>query len=155
MNEEALKELKDAGQGLRPQQHVQWLLLRVKNHDIQVQTMLGIILDHYLTDFDAACLTLSRTVSTRFTNVETNRFNCSIGAVSANSGCGGLGRRRCKHRKGCHSSKCWRSPLHRGERGLMSLISLATSLHHMNRVRWSSSLLLDIVLTPLTSNVNS
>lgn len=64
MNEEALKELKDAGQGLRPQQHVQWLLLRVKNHDIQVQTMLGIILDHYLTDFDAACLTLSRTVST-------------------------------------------------------------------------------------------
>lgn len=155
MNEEALKELKDAGQGLRPQQHVQWLLLRVKNHDIQVQTMLGIILDHYLTDFDAACLTLSQTVSTRFTNVETNRFNCSIGAVSANSGCGGLGRRRCKHRKGsCHSSKCWRSPLHRGERGLMSLISLATSLHHMNRVRWSSSLLLDI-LTPLTSNVNS
>ena len=53
---EAFKELEDAGQPLYASQKVQWLLLGVKNDDIQVQTTMGIICDRYLTDFDSACL---------------------------------------------------------------------------------------------------
>jgi hypothetical protein len=92
---EAFKELEDAGQPLYPAQKVQWLLRGVKNEDIQVQTTLGIIRDRYLTDFDAACLTLSRTVSTRFASIEPGRNKRSIGAVqSNNSGRSGRGRGR-------------------------------------------------------------
>jgi hypothetical protein len=91
---EAFKELEDAEQPLYPQQQVQWLLCGVKNDGIQVQTTLGIIHDRYLTDFDSACLTLSRTVSTRFTNVENVR---SIGAVSSSSRRGGRGLGRARH----------------------------------------------------------
>jgi hypothetical protein len=95
---EAFKELEDAGQPLYPQQKVQHLLRGVKNDDVQVQTTLGIIRDRYLTDFDAACLTLSRTISTRFTNIEPNRNKRNIGAVSSTHGRhGGRGRGRGRH----------------------------------------------------------
>ena len=98
---EAFKELEDAEQPLYPQQQVQWLLCGVKNDGIQVQTTLGIIHDRYLTDFDSACLTLSRTVSTRFTNVENVRNKRSIGAVSSSSRRGGRGLGRARHGGNC------------------------------------------------------
>jgi hypothetical protein len=91
---EAFKELEDAGQPLYPAQKVSWLLRGVTNDDIQVQTTLGIIRDRYLTDFDAACITLSRTVSTRFVSVTPGRHKRSIGAVNSNSGRSGRGRGR-------------------------------------------------------------
>jgi hypothetical protein len=74
----------------------------VKNDDVQVQTTLGIIRDRYLTDFDAACLTLSRTIHTRFTGVEVTRNKRSIGAVNSNnnSGRSGRGRGRARHASG-------------------------------------------------------
>jgi hypothetical protein len=97
---EAFKELEDAGQPLYPSQKVQWLLRGVKNDDIQVQTTMGIIRDRYLTDFDSACLTLSRTVSTRFTNVEPNRNKRSIRAVQSSSGRVSQGRGRGRGRHG-------------------------------------------------------
>jgi hypothetical protein len=90
---EAFKELEDAGQPLYSAQKVSWLLRRVTNNDIQVQTTLGIIRDRYLTDFDAACITLSRTVSTRFVSVTPGRHKRSIGAVNSNSGRSGRGGR--------------------------------------------------------------
>lgn len=43
--------------------------------DIQVQTTMGIVRDKYLTDFDAACITLSRTVSSRFALSEPGKNN--------------------------------------------------------------------------------
>ena len=91
---EAFKELEDAGQPLYPAQKVTWLLCGVTNDDIQVQPTLGIIRDRYLTDFDAACLTLSRTVSTRFVSVTPGRHKRNIGAVHANSGRSTKGRGR-------------------------------------------------------------
>ena len=54
---------------------------------------MGIIRDRYLTDFDSACLTLSRTVSTRFVGVEANRNKRTIGAVQS-------GGRRNQHGRG-------------------------------------------------------
>lgn len=98
---EAFKELEDAGQPLYEQQKVQYLLKAVKNDDIQVQTTMGIIRDRYLTDFDSACLTLSRTVSTRFTGVDVTKNKRSVGAVhSNNSGRSGRGRGRARHSGG-------------------------------------------------------
>ena len=91
---EAFKELEDADQPLYPAQKVQWLLRGVTNDDIQVQTTLGIIRDLYLTDFDAACITLSRTVSTRFVSIAPGRNKGSIGAVHSNGGRAGRGRGR-------------------------------------------------------------
>jgi hypothetical protein len=93
---EAFKELEDADQPLYPAQKVQWLLRGVTNDDIQVQTTLGIIRDRYLTDFDAACITLSRTVSTRFVSIAPGRNKRSIGAVNSNSGRTGRGRGRAR-----------------------------------------------------------
>lgn len=93
---EAFKELEDADQPLYAAQKVQWLLRGVTNDDIQVQTTLGIIRDRYLTDFDAACLTLSRTVSTRFVNATPSRHKRNIGAVHSNSGRSGRGRGRAR-----------------------------------------------------------
>jgi hypothetical protein len=60
---EAFTEMEDAEQPLYPAQKVQWLIRGIKNDDIQVQTTIGIIRDRYLTNFDEACLTLSRTIS--------------------------------------------------------------------------------------------
>lgn len=63
---------------------------------------MGIIRDRYLTDFDAACLTLSRTIHTRFTGIEATRNKRSIGAVNSNnnSGRSGRGRGRARHASG-------------------------------------------------------
>jgi len=95
---EAFKELEDAGQPLYPSQKVQWLLCGIKNDDIQVQTTMGIVRDRYLTDFDSACLTLSRTVSSCFTSIEPNRNKCGIGAVNSRwQGSHGHGRSRGRH----------------------------------------------------------
>jgi hypothetical protein len=63
---EAFMEMEEAKQPLHPAQKVNWLLMGIKNDDIQVQTTCGIIRDRYLTNFDEACLTLSRTISSRF-----------------------------------------------------------------------------------------
>ena len=93
---EAFKELEDADQPLYPAQKVQWLLRGVTNDDIQVQTTLGIIRDRYLTDFDAACITLSRTVSTRFVSIAPGRNKRSIGAFNSNSGRTSRGRGRAR-----------------------------------------------------------
>lgn len=93
---EAFKELEDAGKSLYPQQQVY--------DDFQVQTTLGIMRDRYLTDVDSACLTLSRTLSTRFTSIETVRSKRSIGAISSSSGRGARGRSRGRHGSGCGSN---------------------------------------------------
>lgn len=106
---EAFKELEDAGQPLYPQQKVQWLLRGVKNDDIQVQTTMGIIRDRYLTDFDSACLTLSRTVSTRFVSVESNRNKRTIGAVQSNGRGNQQGRGRGRGRHGSARGRGGRS----------------------------------------------
>jgi hypothetical protein len=99
---EAFKELEDAGQPLYEAQKVQHLLKSIKNDDIQVQTTLGIIRDRYLNDFDGASLTLSRTISTRFANIEPMRNKRNIGAVHTNQGRGraGRGRSRSRHSNG-------------------------------------------------------
>jgi hypothetical protein len=95
---EAFRELADAGQPMYVQQKVQLLLRSIKCDDIQVQTTMGIIRDRYLNDFDAACLTLSRTVSSRFASIEPGKNKRSIGATSTNTrntrGSGGRGRSR-------------------------------------------------------------
>jgi hypothetical protein len=82
---EAFKELADAGQPMYVQQKVQTLLRSIKCDDIQVQTTMGIIRDRYLNDFDGACLTLSRTVSSRFASIEPGKNKRSIGATTTNS----------------------------------------------------------------------
>ena len=82
----AFKEVEDVGQSFYEMQKVQWLVCGVTNDDIQVQTTMGIIRDRYLTDFDAASLTLSRTISTRFVNISPGRNKRSIGAVNSKSG---------------------------------------------------------------------
>ena len=81
---EAFKELDDAGQPMYVQQKVQLLLRSIRCDDIQVQTTMGIIRDRYLNDFDGACLTLSRTVSSRFASIEPGKNKRSIGATTTN-----------------------------------------------------------------------
>jgi hypothetical protein len=99
---EAFKELEDAGQALWETQKVNHLLKGIQNDDIQVQTTIGIVRNSFLSDFDAACLTLSRTVSSRFASVESNRQKRRIGAVETRSGGnrGGHGRDRGRHSGG-------------------------------------------------------
>jgi hypothetical protein len=98
---EAFKELEDAGQPLFETQKVNWLLRGIKNDDIQVQTTIGIIRNSFLSDFDSACLTLSRTVSARFASIEPNRQKRSIGAVhTAGRSGGGRGRGRSRGSRG-------------------------------------------------------
>ena len=82
---EAFKELADAGQPMFVQQKVQLLLRSMKCDDIQVQTTMGIIRDRYLHDFDGACLTLSRTISSRFASIEPGKNKRSIGAAATNT----------------------------------------------------------------------
>jgi len=82
---EAFKELDDAGQPMYVQQKVPLLLLSIKCDNIQVQTAMGIIRDRYLNDFDGACLTLSRTVSSRFASIEPGRNKRYIGATTSNT----------------------------------------------------------------------
>jgi hypothetical protein len=101
---EAFMEMEDAEQPLYPAQKVQWLIRGVKNDDIQVQTTIGIIRDRYLTNFDEACLTLSRTISSRFASIEPGKNKRSIGAVNTNTGRGGRGARGGRGR-GRHSSR--------------------------------------------------
>jgi hypothetical protein len=84
-------EMEDAEQPLYPAQKVQWLIRSIKNDDIQVQTTIGIICDRYLTSFDEACLTLSRTISSRFASIEPGKNKRSIEAVNTNTGRGGRG----------------------------------------------------------------
>ena len=92
---EAFKELEDAGQPLFETQKVNWLLKGIKNDDIQVQTTIGIFRNMFLSYFDAACLTLSRTVSSRFASIEPNRHKKrSIGAVNTAGRGRGRGRSR-------------------------------------------------------------
>jgi hypothetical protein len=94
---EAFKELEDAGQPLFETQKAKWLLRGIKNDDIQVQTTIGIFRNSFLSDFDSACLTLSRTVSARFASVEANRHKRGIGAINT-AGRGGVGRGRGRSR---------------------------------------------------------
>jgi hypothetical protein len=94
---EAFMEMEEAEQPLYPAQKVQWLIRGIKNDDIQVQTTIGIIRDRYLTDFDNASLTLSRTVSSRFASIEPGKNKRHIGAVNTHAGRGhtrGRGRGR-------------------------------------------------------------
>ena len=97
---EAFMELEESNMPLYESQKVNYLLKGVKNDDIQVQTTLGIIRDRYLSNFDEACLTLSRTVSSRFTKIEPGRHKRSIGAVSSNTGGRSSGRGRGRGRHG-------------------------------------------------------
>jgi hypothetical protein len=83
---EAFMEMEDAEQPLYPAQKVQWLIRGIKNDDIQVQTTIGIIRDRYLTNFDEACLTLSRTISSRFASIEPGKNKRNVGAVNTNAG---------------------------------------------------------------------
>ena len=83
-------EMNDAEQPLYPAQNVQWLICGIKNDDIQVQTNIGIFCDRYLTNFDEASLTFSRTISSHFTSIEPGKNKRSIGAVqSSGPGQGG------------------------------------------------------------------
>ena len=101
---EAFMELEEANVPLYESQKVNYLLRGVKNDDIQVQTTLGIIRDRYLNNFDDACLTLSRTVSSRFTNIEPGRHKRSIGAVTSNSSGRSSGRSRGRGRHGARGN---------------------------------------------------
>ena len=76
--------------------------------DIQVQTTMGIVRDIYLSDFDGACIPLSRTVSSRFTLSEPGKNNKrSIGAATTTKarGGGGCGGERSGNRGGRHSGR--------------------------------------------------
>ena len=87
---EAFMKMEDAEQPLYPAQKVQWLIRGIKNDNIQVLTTIGIIRDRYLTNFDEASLTLSRTISSRFTRIEPGKNKRSISAVkSSGAGRGG------------------------------------------------------------------
>ena len=97
---EAFMELDEANVPLYESQKVNYLLRGIKNDDIQVQTTLGIVRDRYLNSFDEACLTLSRTISSRFTNIEPGRHKRSIGAVQSNPGGRSPGRGRGRGRHG-------------------------------------------------------
>ncbi len=99
---EAFKELEDAGQPLWETQKVTHLLKRIQNDDIQVQTTIGIVCNSFLSGFDGACLTLSRSVSSRYANIESNRQKRRIGAVDTRGGSnrGGRGRGRGRQSRG-------------------------------------------------------
>jgi hypothetical protein len=86
LNEEAFKEIEDAGQALWETQKITHLLKGIRNDDIQVQTTIGIVRNSFLSNFDAACLILSRTVSSRFASKESNRQKRRIGAVKTRGG---------------------------------------------------------------------
>ena len=80
---EAFKELEDAGQPMYMQQKVQFLLKSMRCDDIQMQTTMGIVRDKIVNDFDAAYMTLSRTVSSRFALAEPGTsYKRSIGATT-------------------------------------------------------------------------
>jgi hypothetical protein len=115
---EAFMEMEDAEQPLYPAQKVQWLIRGVKNDDIQVQTTIGIIRDRYLTSFDEACLTLSRTISSRFASIEPGKIKRSIGAINTNTARGGRGGRGGRGR-GRHGSRGGR---HSGGGGRMNVV---------------------------------
>jgi hypothetical protein len=86
---ETFKEMEDAGQPMYMQQKVQFLLKSMRCDDIQVQTTVGIVRDKYLNNFDAACNTLSRTVSSCFALAEPGKSNKpSIGATTVKFGSG-------------------------------------------------------------------
>jgi hypothetical protein len=110
---ESFKELDDAGQPMYVQQKVQLLLRSIKCDDIQVQTTMGIIRDRYLNDFDAACLTLSRTVSSRFASIEPGKNKRSIGATTSNPSRGRGNTRGGRGRAGArgHNSGGRRAPV--------------------------------------------
>ena len=98
---EAFKELEDAGQALWEAQKVTHLLKGIQNDDIQVQTTIGIVRNSFLSDFDGACLTLSRTISSRFASIESNKQKRRIGAVDTRAGNrGGRGRGRGRQSRG-------------------------------------------------------
>ena len=92
----AFKELEDAGQPLWETQKVTHLLKGIQNDDIQVQTTIGIVCNSFLSDFDGARLTLSRTVSSRNASIESYKQKRRIGAVDTRGGGtrGGRGRGR-------------------------------------------------------------
>ncbi len=78
----AFKELEDAGQALWETQEVTHLLKGIQNDDIQVQMTISIVRNSFLSHFDVAFLTLSRTVLSRFASVlKSNRQKRRIGAV--------------------------------------------------------------------------
>lgn len=93
---EAFKELEDADQPLYEAQKVNHLLKGIQNDDIQIQTTIGIVRQHFLSNFEEASLALSRAVSSRFANVEANKQKRKIGAVESRntSNHGGRGRGR-------------------------------------------------------------
>lgn len=93
---EAFKELEDAGQPLWETQKVTHLLKGILNDDVQIQTTIGIVRNSFLSNFDEACIALSRTVSSRYASIESNKQKRKIGAVdSRNHGSrGGRGRGR-------------------------------------------------------------
>jgi hypothetical protein len=124
---EAFKELEDAGQPMYVQQKVQFLLRSMRCDDIQVQTTMGIVRDRYLNDFDAACMTLSRTVSSRFALAEPGKSNKrSIGAATTNNkdnrGSGGSG--------GGRSGNCGRGS---GGSGKMKVVMNGVDVSDINR----------------------
>ena len=96
---EAFKELEDAGQALWEAQKVTHLLKGIQNDDIQVQTTIGIVRNSFLSDFDGACLTLSRTISSRFASIESKRQKRRIGAVDTRAVNRGAGRGRGRGRQ--------------------------------------------------------
>jgi hypothetical protein len=98
----AFKELEDAGQPLWETQKVTHLQKGIQSDDIQVQTTIGIVRNSFLSDFDGACLTLSRTVSSQYGSIESNRQKRRIGAVETWGGgnCGGRGRGRDRQSRG-------------------------------------------------------
>ncbi len=103
---EAFKELEDAGQPMCEQQKVHFLLCSMRCDDVQVQTTIGIVHDKYLSNFDAACTTLSRTVSSQFALSEPSKSNKrSIGAATTTKarGAGGRGGGRIGNRGGYHN----------------------------------------------------
>ena len=81
LNNKAFKELEDAGQALWETQDVNHLLKGIQNDDMQVQTTISIVRNSFLSDFDVAFLTLSRTVLSRFASVKSTLAVRAIGVA--------------------------------------------------------------------------
>ena len=123
---EAFKELEDAGQPMYMQQKVQFLLRSMRCDDIQVQTTMGIVRDKYLNDFDAACMTLSRTVSSRFALAEHGKNNKrSIGATTTT----GRGRSGSGHGGNCSGNRGGRG----GSAGRVKVVMNGVDVSDINR----------------------
>jgi hypothetical protein len=123
---EAFKGLEGADQPMYMQQKVKFLLKSMRCDDIQLQTTMGIVRDKYLHDFDAACMTLSRTVSSRFALAEPGKSNKRCIGATTTTGRGRSGSGRGGYRSGNRSG-------HGGTAGRVKVVMNGVDVSDINR----------------------